>query len=108
MSETLHFLYQLKPARPELLTEGPTDREAAVIKRHFDHLRDLRDRNVVLCAGRTLNQDQNAFGIVIFEAASETAARTLMASDPAVEGNVMRATLFPFRIALSSGRPRIG
>lgn len=49
---------------------------------------------------RILNTDASAFGIVIFEAADETAARAIVGNDPAVKQGVMRAELYPYRIAL--------
>jgi uncharacterized protein YciI len=53
-----------------------------------------------LAAGRTLNTDESSFGIIIFRADSEEAARRIVADDPAVRGGVMRAELYPYRIAL--------
>ncbi len=38
-------------------------------------------------------------GIVIFRAASEGAAREFMNGDPAVQKGVMKATMFPFKVA---------
>ncbi len=53
-------------------------------------------------AGRTLNADERTFGIVIFQAPSEAAARDIMQSDPALKLGVMQAELFPYHIALWS------
>ena len=55
-------------------------------------------------AGRTLNNDETAFGIVVFRAPSEAEALETMQSDPAVAAGVMRAELFPYRIALLSAQ----
>ncbi len=55
---------------------------------------------VVILAGRTLNTDESSFGIVIFQAESEKAARQVVNNDPAVRQRVMRAELYPYRIAL--------
>ena len=54
----------------------------------------------MVLAGRTLNTDERSFGIVIFRADSEEAARRVMDQDPAVRNRVMRAELYPYRIAL--------
>ena len=97
-----HFLYQLQPTRPDMLRDGPTEHEADVVGRHFSYLEELVSSGVVMTAGRTLNSDESAFGIVIFRAQSEMEARELMQNDPAVSGGVMRAGLFPYRIALLS------
>lgn len=94
------FIYTLTPIRPEMLSEEPTDEENAIIASHFAYLSDLKDKGVVKLAGRTTHTDSSSFGVMIFEAEDEEAARQVMAHDPAVKGNVLAAKLFPFRIAL--------
>jgi uncharacterized protein YciI len=101
----LQFLYRIQPTRAALLTEGPTPEEQAIVAEHFNYLKDLTAKGVVVLAGRTLNTDESSFGIVIFRAESETAARRIMNSDPAVAKGVMKATLFPYRVALMEGKP---
>lgn len=83
-----------------MLTAGPTDEEARLVSEHFHYLQGLCEAGVVKLAGRTLNTDASAFGIIIFEAADEAAARSIMENDPAVKQGVMRAELYPYRIAL--------
>jgi uncharacterized protein YciI len=95
------FLYRIRPARPGFFN-GPTADEETAVGEHFTYLEDLTRRRIVLLAGRTLNEDPSTFGIVIFEASSDAAARDLMARDPAVRAGVFSAELFPFRIALVS------
>lgn len=99
------FLYKLTPTRPDMLADGLTDRENEVIGSHFAYLSDLKDKGVVKLAGRTTNTDATSFGVVVFEAADEEAARRIMAADPAVSGGVLAAGLFPFRIALMGTPP---
>jgi uncharacterized protein len=96
----LEFLYRIRPSRPEMLSVGPTEAESALIGRHFDYLRDLTDRGIVLLAGRTLDVDPPSHGIVVFRAESADAARRIMEDDPAVRQGVMLAELFSFRVAL--------
>jgi uncharacterized protein YciI len=95
------YVYKIQPTRPEMLVEGATPFEEKVISDHFTYLQDLRNRGVVILAGRTLNIDESSFGIVIFKAASEDEALKVMQSDPAIQQGVMRGELFPFRIALT-------
>jgi uncharacterized protein YciI len=97
------FLYRVRPARPGFLN-GPTADEEAAVGEHFTYLEDLTRRRIVLLAGRTLNEDPSTFGIILFEAPSDIAARDLMARDPAVRAGVFSAELFPYRIALVSPR----
>ena len=98
------FLYRLQPTRVEMLTEGPTDLESSVVGEHFEYLQKLVAEGVVYMAGRTLNNDVRTFGIVLFEAASESDAVVLMKNDPAVKQGVMKAELFPYRVALWSAK----
>jgi len=94
------FVYQLRPARPAMLDEGPTEREQEVVEKHFAYLQDLTERGVLLLAGRTLARGADAFGICVLRADGEETARAIMENDPAVKHGVMTARLFPFRIAL--------
>ena len=98
------FLYRIQPTRLGMLTEGPSEHESKVIGEHFAYLQRLVDEGIVLMAGRTLNADESTFGLAIFVAESETQAASLMRNDPAVRQGVMRAELFPYRIALWSSK----
>ncbi len=100
------YLYKIQPIRPDMLAMGATPGEDAIIGEHFSYLSDLTTKGIVLLAGRTLNSDPSSFGIVILKAASENTARAVMLADPAVIKGVMRAELFPFRIALCSDQIR--
>ncbi len=104
ISGTFHYLYKIQPTRPEMLTQGPTSAEEETISQHFDYLKNLTDQGVAVLVGRTLTTDERTFGIVIFEATSEELAREIMNNDPAVKQGVMRAELYPFRIALMAAK----
>ena len=94
------WLYYLEPARLGMVTEQATPEEAETVSRHFAYLKDLTEKGVMIIVGRTQNKDENTFGIAMFEAEDEVAARQIMANDPAVLGGVMRATLYPYKVAL--------
>ena len=100
MAEVTHYLYRIQPTRLEMLTHGPTTAEAEIIAQHLAYLQQLTEQGVVVLAGRTLTTDESSFGLVVFRADSEEAARTVMEQDPAVLYRVMRAELYPYRIAL--------
>ena len=85
-----------------MLTEGTTPEEAEIIGEHFAYLQRLTREGVAILVGRTLTTDQDSMGIVIFAAHSDEEARVLMNADPAVSKGVMRAKLFPFRLALQA------
>lgn len=100
MSDVTQYLYKIQPTRLEMLTTGPTPEEAAIVSQHFAYLKGLTEQDVVVLAGRTLNTDESSFGIVIFNATSEESAHSIMNDDPAVKNGVMRAELYPYRIAV--------
>ena len=94
------WIYVLKVARLEMLTEGSTPEENEIVSRHFAYFKDLTEKGVMILMGRTQNNDETTFGIAIFEAEDEAAARTIMENDPAVKNGVMTATLYPYKVAL--------
>ena len=94
------WLYRVRPSRPAMLTEGPTPAEQEAVGRHFAYLQGLCRAGVMHLAGRTLNGDEEGFGICLFSAGSEEEARRVMEGDPAVIAGVMSAQLFPYRVAL--------
>lgn len=100
LSDLFQFLYKIQPVRPEMLTDGPTPEEGQIVSEHFNYLKKLTDAGVVFMAGRTLNTDHSSFGMIIFVASSEEEARKIMQNDPAVKQRVMRAELYPYRVAL--------
>ena len=104
MSELQQYLYLIQPTRVEMLSDSPTPQEAEIVSQHFSYLEALTERGVVILAGRTLNTDESSFGIVIFKAESDGAAHAIMTNDPAVQAGVMRARLFPYRVALMANR----
>ena len=93
------WLYTLKPTRLGMLTEA-TPEEMETVSRHFAYLQDLTEKGVMILMGRTQNSDESTFGICIFEAENKSAARMIMEADPAVRAGVMRAELYPYKIAL--------
>jgi uncharacterized protein YciI len=96
----VQFIYRIQPVRWDHLSGGATAEEEAIVDRHFAYLKGLTERGVLLLAGLTLTTDTASFGIIIFEAEDEAAARCLVDEDPAVVARVFRAELFPFRVAL--------
>lgn len=100
MAELKQFLYRIQPTRLAMLSEGPTEEEERIVGEHFAYLNGLTEKGTVLLAGRTLNEDDDTFGLVIFQTETEDEARQIMKNDPAVVQNVMSAKLFPYRIVL--------
>ena len=77
-----------------------TDGDRATVSAHFQYLSKATQAGKVILAGRTDESFDKTFGLVIYEAENEEAARAFMESDPAVVAGVMTATLHPYSIAL--------
>ena len=94
------FVYVLKvtPAFHDPSTWTAKENEA--VARHFGRLADATKAGRVIFAGRTSEPLDRTFGLVVFEADDESAARQFMESDPAVVAGVMTATLHPYALAL--------
>jgi uncharacterized protein YciI len=98
--EPSQFLYVLRLV-PRLREEKAwTDADRAVISRHFAYLQAAAGCGQVILAGRTTEPFDRTFGLAIFEAPDEAAARTFMAADPAVAEEIMTAELHPYRVAV--------
>jgi len=95
----MEFLYKITPARMGMVTEAPTEAEAAIVNQHFDYLQSLTDKGMMLLFGRTQNSGAATFGIAIFRAASQEEARSIMSNDPAVKQGVMRAELYEYKVS---------
>lgn len=100
LADNAQYLYVLKPV-PRLHADSAwTEADSAAVGRHFRRLQQATADGIVILAGRTMEPGDRTFGLVIFEAADEAAARAFMEADPAVAEGVMTATLHPYRVAL--------
>ena len=94
------FIYRIQPTRPNMLRDGATEAEARLTAAHFAYLQEQMAAGKLILAGRTLNSDETAFGIAIFQARDNAEMRQLTENDPGVAGGLFRAEWQPFRIAL--------
>lgn len=94
------YIYVLRVA-PHLQDQAKwTDKEKTAAGKHFERLKKATADGKVILAGRTTEALDKTFGLVVFEADTEAAAKTFMESDPAVVAGVMTATLHPYAVAL--------
>lgn len=100
--EGQQWLYLVRPTRPEMLVSGLTAEEQATIGRHAAYCDDLGKAGVMLMVGRTQTTTPDTLGISVFVAADEAEARRIMENDPAVKEGVMKAELYPYRIAFGN------
>ena len=97
---TKHFLIVLRLV-PRLHDEKSwTDADKAAVGQHFKRLQAAVATGQVLLAGRTEEPLEKTFGLVVFSAADEMAAREFMLGDPCVAQGVMTGTLHPYGLAL--------
>jgi uncharacterized protein YciI len=99
------FIYVLRLV-PRLYADSAwTKEDDAVLKRHFARFQEAAKSGLLILAGRTSESGDKTFGIAIFEAPDEDAARKFMQEDPAVAGGLMTAELHPFAVALQRKNP---
>ena len=91
------FMYTLRPARPEMLTEGPTAEEQALAGRHWAYSQELLDQGTIIFGGRTVDAGPATFATVVIRADSREAAQQIMENDPAVRHGLFRGTLFAYQ-----------
>lgn len=95
-----HFLIVLHLV-PRLHDEKAwTDADKATVGAHFKRLKAGVEAGQVLLAGRTEEPLDQTFGLIVFTAADEAAAREYMLGDPCVAAGVMTGELHPYGLAL--------
>lgn len=95
-----NYLYVLRlPARLHQQAAW-TPEDQKIVGQHFEYLKQATAAGRVLLAGRTNEALDQTFGLVMFQADDEAAARAFMQGDPAVAAGVMTATLHPYALAL--------
>ena len=82
-----------------------TEEDKKALHRHFGRFQEAIKAGQLILAGRTSESGDKTFGIAIFQAKDEAAARTFMEEDPAVAGGLMTAELHPFTVALERKNP---
>ena len=97
---TKHYIYVLRPVPRLQDAKNWTERDNLAVSEHFTRLQQATTQGKVLLAGRTDESLDKTFGIVVFEAADDAAAKAFMEADPAIVAGVMSATLHPYSVAL--------
>ena len=94
------FIYVLRLV-PRLYDDKKwTKEDKETLDRHFTQLQEATKSGQLILAGRTKEPGDKTFGIAIFRAADEAAAKKFMESDPAVVAKLMTAELHPFSVHL--------
>lgn len=99
------FIYVLRLV-PRLHSDAAwTEEDKMALSRHFVRFKHAIETGELILAGRTTEPGDKTFGIAVFEATDEEAARKFMESDPAVVAGLMTAELHPFAVALQRKNP---
>ena len=99
------FIYVLRLV-PRLYSDVDwTAEDKNALHRHFVRFQEAIKTGQLILAGRTYEPGDKTFGIAIFHAKDEAAARKSMEEDPAVADGPMTAELHPFSVALEHRHP---
>ncbi|MDP6908544.1 MAG: YciI family protein [Flavobacteriales bacterium] len=93
------YIYILKLLPQYRNQENWDDRDNKALEEHSKRLERQTKRGTVKFVGRTdlpIDNEEN-FGLVVFEAENDDLAELFAQSDPAVMGKLMTATCFPFK-----------
>lgn len=100
VTQPKQFFVQLLGTR-EGWPENMTDEEEKVMQKHFEYLKDLTEKRIVLMAGPCFDP---VFGLVILQTDSEDEAITIMVKEPSVVEGVHTYKMQPMHVSLMAGR----
>jgi uncharacterized protein YciI len=92
------FLITIEPSRADLAATMGLE-EQRVTGEHFEYLKHLHGKGVVLFAGRTTDE-KNLRGLIVVVVADKAAARALLEADPAVQAGIFRGRIEEFMVVL--------
>ena len=99
------FIYVLRLVQRLHADANWTPQDEKVLQQHFVRFQEAIKAGQLILAGRTSESGDKMFGIAVFQAKDEAAARKFMEEDPAVAGGLMTAELHPFTVALERKNP---
>ncbi len=99
------FIYVLRLVPRLYDSKNWTKADNAALEQHSMRFLEATKSGQLILAGRTKDPNNKTFGIAIFRAADEAAARAFMNADPAVSAGLMTAELHPFAVAFDHAKP---
>ncbi len=94
------FVYTLTLIDRLFVEDNWTQKDEAIITRHFRNLVDLENKGILIMAGKTADLDPNTKGFVFLQAESEKEALKIMNNDPAILEGIMTGVLQEYNVAL--------
>lgn len=103
MSDKNQYIYMMEPVDPAKAAsqERWTEYDRESFDLHWARLERAATDGVLVLAGRSPDTSGSGPAIVIFEADSDDAAERFFEAEPFLTRGFVRATLYPFRIAIS-------
>ena len=95
-----HYIYTLRLIPKYWDVTKWTNKESQIVTEHFRKLQKMLKDGRLILAGKTDDEGETAFGIVIFNAINNEQATEIMNNDPAVKMGIMTATLKRYNVAL--------
>lgn len=92
------FLITIEPTRPDLEATMGIE-EQRVLGEHYEYLKTLHGKGVVLFAGRT-TEAKGLRGLIVAAAADEAEAQAMLDADPAVQAGIFRGRIEAFKVVL--------
>ena len=96
----MEWLYRLKLIDKLINVNNWTEKEELVVRDHYKNLEQLKEKDILLLAGKTKGNDKDTIGIVIFKAPTHEEALKIMNSDPAIKSGIMIGFLQEYSTAL--------
>lgn len=96
----MEWIYRLKLIDNLTDVNNWKENDELIVRRHFNHLLHLKEKDVLLLAGKTKGNDKDTIGIVIFKAPSYKEALKIMNNDPAIKEGIMTGFLQEYSTAV--------
>jgi len=96
MKEYMYFLKLVDRLKSGVWTKE----DESIINDHVSYLSNLKDRKILVFAGRTQTDDENTVGLVLFYANNLEEAEIIMENDPAVSNGIMTGEVVEFSTAI--------
>lgn len=94
----MHFISIMRPG-PNVNSEQHDD----LINKHCEYLEEYFEKNIVIFAGPSWEENEDHFAIVVLEAENKEAAKKIMDNNPAVSAQVLTSHVTEFIIFLERG-----
>ncbi len=96
----MEWIYRLSLINRLSNVDNWTRNDEEIVRKHFKNLVSLKEKNTLLLAGKTVGNDKDTIGIVIFKAPNYEDALKIMNSDPAILEGIMTGFLQEYNTAI--------